>query len=612
VDAGRLQRYQGGRGGSGIVTQVPTRITWRDALIGILFALFAFAFQAQRRSDSYNGIFINGDAALYTAVAAARSNPQLFIGDTLLENPSNYNFYRPVHIPTIQTLGWVTGDYGKGLILLLGPLVWIHLIGYYLLGRVLYHNRFWALILSITTSVYILTPIGDDVGLMFDPLPGFAFGALLPYLLSVLIRYRDDTKKWIIIISCCAGFVYIHPVSAPAWVFGVWLSYVLSNPDKASLRHRVRRSFALGLAACCVALPFAVLYVSSHDHLPNDPVNIAAIRAAIEARVEPALFSPGSTIAEYSKWLLTDFHYTYFALLSVGLLWLSSKPDRRNTTVLITVITGVVAFTVLLPAAEYLATTSSEVPFQTDLVRPLKYVVPVIFILSVWGLCAAQRGLNRSIKSKHALSFIGLLVGVIFVICVHRKNSDVARFVYPTVRAWMHGKLLPQQPLTHLASLEAIRAVRDFTPEKSKVFVAAEFPLQVRYAALRPVVYAFKDGWFFTISNYAGLLRWHNTYKKLGEISETGYSASEVRQTVIPVAKELKADYILIHFNDSWAGGGSGSDDRVMSTSNAKLIRSDIGLGEFDRMTRQRVNIHFRGLADVWSNGQYGLFEIVK
>src|SRR5438105_11190474 len=144
-------------------------------LIAVSFALFGLAFQIQRWGGYDPAIFMGGDAAVYTEVAAARANPHLFIGDTLLEHTDNYKFYKVAHIFLIQAIGWLTGDYGKGMVFLLGPLVVIHLLGYYILGRVLYRNRFWALILSLTTSVYVFTPVGDDVGLMFDALPGFAF-----------------------------------------------------------------------------------------------------------------------------------------------------------------------------------------------------------------------------------------------------------------------------------------------------------------------------------------------------------------------------------------------------------------------------------------------------
>jgi hypothetical protein len=555
-------------------------ITWRDALIAILFALFALAFQMQRLDGSWNGIFIHSDAANLSAFAAARANPHLFVGDTFLENIDNYKFYTTVHIFAIQALGWLTGDYGKGIVFLLGPLVLIQLLGYYVLGRVLYQNRFWAFILSLTTSVYILTPIGDFVGLMFDPLPRFAFGALLPYLLSAIIRFQDDTDKWKIIIACCAGLIYVHPVSAPAWVFALWLFYALSNPDGLAVGQRVRRAFALGIVAFLVALPFAALYVSSHDTAPNDPVKAATIMDAMKARIEPTYLNPIPTIRAFSKWLLTDFYYTYFALLSLCFL-LYGKTYRKEARTLITVICGVVLFSTLIPSVAY-----STLGFHT-LIRPLKDVVLAIFILSIWGLCALQETMSQSIKSAYISSVISVLIGLMFVFYVHRKDPTVVRFVYPTIHAWLHGNLLPGKTTKDLIHVEAIRAVRRFTPEKSKIFVASDFALQVRYAALRPVVYAYKDGGSFAFSNYDALLKWYEVYKKLGRFNTAGYSPAEFEQTIAPIARELDADYILVYFGDYFA--------KIASDSREKFHDIDLN-----------------GLSNVWSNLHYGLYKLVK
>jgi hypothetical protein len=573
-------------------------ITWRDALIAILFALFALAFQMQTLDLSWNGIFIGSDAANLTAFAAARANPHLFIGDTLLGNIDNYKFYTTVHIFAIQALGWLTGDYGKGMVFLLGPLVLIHLLGYYILGRVLYQNRFWALILSLTTSVYIMTPIGDFVGLVFDPLPRFAFGALLPYLLSAIIRFQDDTDKWKIIIACCAGLIYVHPVSAPAWVFALWLFYALSNPDGLAVGQRVRRAFALGIVALLVALPFAALYVISHDTPPNDPVKAAAIMDAMKARIQPAYLNPIPTISAFSKWLLTDFYYTYFALLSLCFL-LYGKTYRKEARTLITVICGVVLFSTLIPSVAY-----SSLGFHV-LIRPLKDVVLVIFILSIWGLCALQERMSQSIKSAYISSVISVLIGLMFVFYVHRKDPTVVHFVYPTIHAWLHGNLLPgttnglipieklERNLNYIVKLgdlkdvEAIRAVRRFTPEKSKIFVASDFALQVRYAALRPVVYAYKDGGSFAYSNYDALLKWYEIYKKLGRFNTAGYSPAELEQTIAPIARELDADYILVYFGDYF--------EKIASDSREKFHDIDLN-----------------GLSHVWSNLDYGLYKVVK
>jgi hypothetical protein len=565
-------------------------ITWRDALIAISFALFALAFQMQRLDGSWNGIFVGSDAANLASFAAARANPHLFIGDALLENSDNVKYYTTVHVFAIQALGWLTGDYGKGMLFLLAPLVLLHLLGYYVLGRVLYQSRFWALILSLTTSVYILTPMGDVVGLMFDPLPRLAFGALLPYLLSAIVRFQDDTDKWKIIMACCAGLIYVHPVTAPAWMFALWLFYALSNPDGLAIGHRVRRAFALGIVALLVALPFAALYASSHDTAPNDPVKAATIMEAMRARIEPPLLNPIRTISGFFKWLLTDFYYTYFALLSLCFL-LYGKTYRKEARTLITVVGGVVLFSTLIPSAAY-----SSLGFHT-LTRPLKDVVLLIFILSIWGLCALQERMSQSIKSAYISSVITVLIGLVFVFSVHRQDPTVVHFVYPTIHAWLHGNLLPGKTPKGLIHVEAIRAVRHFTPERSKIFVAADFALQVRYASLRPVVYAYKDGGSFAFSNYDALLKWHEIHKKLGrtntrgnsqarfEQATPGYSPAELQQKIAPIARELDADYILVYF---------------------EKIGTDADSGE------KFHDIDLNGLSNVWSNLDYGLYRLVK
>ena len=555
---------------------------------------------------------MHNDAAIYTSFAAAQANPQLFIGDTLLESSRNHNFYKIVHIPAIQALAWLTGDYGKGIVFLLGPLVLIHLLGYYILGRVLFENRFWALILSLTTSVYILTPLDDDVGLIFDALPGFAFGALLPYLLSAIVRFQDDTKKWTIITACCAGLIYVHPVSGPAWVFGLWVFYALSNPDGLAVEQRVRRAFALGVVAFLIALPFAAVYVRSHDSAPNDPAKVAVIREAINLKIEPAFLNPIASIKAFPKWLLTDFHYTYLALLSLFFL-LYGRGYRKRATTLIAVVCGVVVFSILLPCVEYIRTINSGVPYQTAFVRPLKYMVPVIFVLSVWGLSALHERISGSIKSVFISSGISVLIGLMFVFYVHRKDPSVVRFVHPTIHAWRHRVLLPEKTKMGPVHVETIRAVRHFTPPQSKVFAASPFALAVRYAALRPLVYADKDGGIFAFSNYDALLKWYEIHKKVGKIKRDGYSPADVEQTIIPIARELDADYIVVYFGDYFEKIGTNAASREKLVAKAGVSTATAfaqGFGKITSDSPHSIDLH--GLSNVWSNLHYGLYKLAK
>ena len=589
------------------MTGVRKTITWLDVVVAISFAIFALAFQLQRWGGYDPAIFMGSDAGVYTEIAAAEAYPDLFVGDALLQRADNYNFYKVAHIFAIRTLGWLTGDYGKGMIFLLGPLVLTHLLGYYVLGRVLYQNRFWAIILSLTTAVYISPPVSDDVGLLFDPIPGLAFGALLPYLLAAIIRFQDETDKWKIIMACCAGMIYVHPVSAPAWVFGLWLFYAFSNPDGLLAGQRFKRAVVLGMIAFLVALPFAVVYIGSHDTAPSDPLKVAAIRDAMEARIEPAYFHPISTIGVFFKWLLTDFRYTYFALLSLTFLLYDNRYKKKVRT-LVVLIFGVVLFSIVFPSIEYLRTVYTGIPYQTEFIRPLKYVIPVIFVLSVWGLRALHA---RLALSGTTASIVSVLIGLLFVAYVHRKNPNVVDSIYQPIVVWFQGDFLPQKAQKNLLEVEAIRAVRQFTPEKAKLFVTSDRALEVRYAALRPVVFAYKDGSTFAFSNYSALLKWHEVYKKVGgRFKKTGYSPVEIEETMIPIARELDADYIFVYFGDYFDKDKTNAVFNHLSITTAALANDpDPTAVEF---SSNRRPYGLNGVSYVWSNSQWGLYKMVQ
>jgi hypothetical protein len=405
----------------------------------------------------------------------------------------------------------------------------------------------------------------------------------------------------------------VHPVSAPAWVAGLWLLYAFSNPDGLLAGQRIKRAVVLGMIAFLIALPFAVVYIGSHDTAPSDPVKVAAIRDAIEARIEPAYLHPISTIGAFFKWLLTDFRYTYFALLSLTFLLYDNRYKKKVRT-LVMLIFGVVLFSVVFPSIEYLRTVSTGIPYQTEFIRPLKYVIPVIFVLSVWGLRALHA---RLALSGTTASIVSVLIGLLFVAYVHRKNPNVVDSIYPPIQAWFHGDFLPKKAKKNLLEVEAIRAVRQFTPEKSKLFVTSDRALEVRYAALRPVVFAYKDGSTFAFSNYSALLKWHEVYKKVGgRFKKTGYSPAELEQTMIPLARELDAEYILVFFGDYFEKLGSNIVSRnnlgipkivpitaaVVSTSLTPVTPLEWNKGSSD--------VNLRGVSHVWSNGQYGLYRL--
>src|SRR5262249_46418342 len=149
-------------------------------------------------------------------------------------------------------------------------------------------------------------------------------------------------------------------------------------------------------------------------------------------RIDAAYLYPIPAIFAFSKWLFTDFYYTYPAL--VALLFLLCGGTYRNKAgVLIMVVCGVVLFSIVVPYAEYLRTATSGVPHQTYFLRALKYLVPVMFILSIWGFVALQSKMAEATRAEHISLVIATVIGLTFAGYVHWRNPAVIRFVLPTI-----------------------------------------------------------------------------------------------------------------------------------------------------------------------------------
>jgi hypothetical protein len=186
----------------------------------------------------------------------------------LLADPANYRFYATVHIPLLQWLTHLSGDYGTSFLWLLGPTVFLQLLGFYLLGRVLFADRFWALLLALLGSGTTLGfGPGEFWGLWADSLPRNVFQAVLPFVLLVVLRWRTRPSSWPLIMAGLGALMYLHPVSAPAWAAAVWLGLATEGPEPS--RRWISRLLLSGLVFVLVAGTF--LWAFGRHQRPSSP-----------------------------------------------------------------------------------------------------------------------------------------------------------------------------------------------------------------------------------------------------------------------------------------------------------------------------------------------------
>ena len=83
----------------------------------------------------------------------------------------------------IRWLNQYTADYGLAFSYLLLPQIFIQLLGFYLLGKVLFKSRLWAFLFTMLVAMPIESV--ETWGITFNPVLRFSYQALIPYLLTL-------------------------------------------------------------------------------------------------------------------------------------------------------------------------------------------------------------------------------------------------------------------------------------------------------------------------------------------------------------------------------------------------------------------------------------------
>ena len=96
----------------------------------------------------------------------------------------------------------------------------LQLLGFYFFGRVLFRSRFWALLLALLTAMPFLdVGVGEIWGIWRDALPRISFQTVLPYLLTLVVLWRSQPRRWPWLMILAGLMVYLHSVSTPAWAW---------------------------------------------------------------------------------------------------------------------------------------------------------------------------------------------------------------------------------------------------------------------------------------------------------------------------------------------------------------------------------------------------------
>jgi hypothetical protein len=517
-----------------------------DWLIILFFVLLALSYQISSMSQGFPTVILGGDAANIASFAAGRAYPQLFVDDAILGNLRNIGLYVTVHLPITIWLEKLVGNFGLAYSLLLFPHVFLQYFSYYLLGRVIFNSRYWALLFSLAISAPLALAGGEVWGVVNDAMPRFTFQVLIPFLLILLLSsWRNRPARWPWVMVIAGSMAFIHPVSTPTWAFALWLGIWPCLPGAFNLRRRLLEMLKLGLVLGLALLPYVSIYLSYHqggksnsdydlvyfiltNYFPYDLLNI-----------------PGALKTFFFS--TSQFGLLWFGLVGFTLTFLLFRRERGRLKQMLFWIAGITFVTIFIPFVEQNIEGSLRIiPLQTELMRGMRYLVPFLFIF--WFYPFAEFT-NRAIRP--ILSRIVFVVGTILALSWLLLNPPYPFVEFPKVaECWSQGKLICPVESDYAT---ALRHIRQETPEKAKfvVFLKNRWSgIEVRYLGLRPMAYAYKDRGQLAFTNLEALQTWFYFLQRENAIYSRNTSPTlDLQQhRMIDFAMDAEANYMLTDF----------------------------------------------------------------
>ncbi len=515
-----------------------------DGLAVLTFLAFASLYFLGRLQGNYPVVILTGDGGNIASYAAALDHPDWFQSDPALGDSNNIGIYATIHIPLIRLLNRLTGDYGMAYAWLVPLQTFLQLLGFYLLGRTLFKNRFWAFLLAFLTAMTVINiGLGEIWGVWQDALPRVTFQSLLPFLLALVLIWRDRPGRWPWLMVFAGLLVYVHPISAPAWGLAVWLSLWLLQPKGWKWKRRVLVMLGLGALFLAVLTPFVVNYLSYRGR--DQGADYTTVMTILQTYSPANLLDVPAALGTF-LWNMTRSLLLPVALAGFAATWLLKKNDRTPVKVVLFWMAGIFAASVMIPFAEQIIEQRLHIlPFETELVRCIRYFVPLFLLFWLWPLAELA---PRLVKPQARGAVISL--GIVLFGFWGATNRPALGDMLDAAVCFTKGHLVcaAERPLDEL-----ILTLRSETQPGEGVLVFNEDTaytsqsLSVRYAALRPLVYSLRDSGILGYSDRSALPGWLETTQQMDSLRAMTDPQARLAG-LVPLAVSLNADYLVVDF----------------------------------------------------------------
>ena len=529
-------------------------VSFIDLIILLVFLGYAFVYFMGVWNSIYPLGLVTGDAANIAAFVAARTYPEAFVRDFAFNNIKNFQFYTTIHLPLLAFLHRILNVHlGKAFLLLLPFQIFLQLAGFYVLGRILFKSRVWAIIFSVLNSITYWSPgLADYWGIFPQPQPRFLFQALLPALIIPAIMWRNNPAKWPYVMIIAGLLVYVHPVSAPAWAFSVWLGFAYYLPSEWSMARKANRMLGLGMIFIGLSSFFIYNYLASHT---SPKVTQYDELFSIMLNLHYYFMNPGKASVAF----ITENQYPLLLIAgffgAIITLWSTNYNKERSLSFVWLI--GIVFVSVIIPIVEHtIARWFRVLPYELDLIRGVRFLYPFLIYFSIQGMIEITgRYFNHPIAIKipsfgrTAISpLMVCFVTISILAIVNLSSPSLTEAPKSAISCWQQKRFTcPSSDSIEI--IKTVEKIKENVPQ-GEVILPIQIPfhsLIIRYYSLRSIAFCGKDQGITSYTNPELFLKWNEIKDKLSDIGNEQKKNQKIEKS-IDLAKELGAEYLLVGF----------------------------------------------------------------
>lgn len=525
-----------------------------DGMIIFFFLLYAIAFFIGRW-NGFNPVLVadkNGDAGALISYAVALDYPQFFNNDQSLHNVTKPSLAYGIFMPFIRTFGQITQNYGLGFLLMLPICISLQFTGFYLLGKELFKNRFWALALVLITSVPVYYLYWDFWGIVSDPLPRFAFQSMVPMFLWGFIRLKDNWRWWPGLFLLVFSTSFLHVISAPALAFMLWLGGWLYLPTEWKISHKVAFQALNGLV---FFTPFAgFIWLSGTSGGFNTSNNQASYVEVMQyLNTNFSAFLHFDRALPYFISVLHDYGLLVIPLLAIPVIFFLKTQKALKTNLVLLWMAACLIISIVVPMVEHWIEQSLQIPpVQIDLVRNLRYTIPLIEILGLSGLVAFIRTHRLPALFKRfqwvvpvLASIAGILWLAIFINNYNRISPYEINYAVNTLNCLMNGHLFCSTDRER-DEVDILNAIREKSSEHSTYIDLPndELSNEIRYGGMRSVAFTKVDKNRVVYSQFKNALKYESIEQEWNQVK--GSSEGTFASWIIKFSCETKVTHWLL------------------------------------------------------------------